>query len=234
MPPTNITVSLDMREAASALLGGSTPAAQQTGTNQAATAAANASAGALALEWPSFHNGVAAGLRLTGANGIDAERGARDKAVGRSGLSLARGGITRTWIVYNRPTTPTAAHGGLLMALGLHGHLSALAMTDIYEYLTLGHDPTTVGVLLGMAAARAGSADPAVSKMLCLHIPSLLPPPFVEMDVSAVAQTAAMAGVGLLYRGTAHRLMVEFLLAEISKRPSSDRCDDREALRARP
>ena len=49
------------------------------------------------------------------------------------------------------------------------------------------------------------------------------------MDVSAVAQTAAMAGVGLLYRGTAHRLMVEFLLAEISKRPSSDRCDDREA-----
>ena len=96
MPPTNITVSLDMREAASALLGGSTPAAQQTGTNQAATAAANASAGALALEWPSFHNGVAAGLRLTGANGIDAERGARDKAVGRSGLSLARGGITRT------------------------------------------------------------------------------------------------------------------------------------------
>ena len=52
--------------------------------------------------------------------------------------------------------------------------------------------------------------------MLCLHIPSLLPPPFVEMDVSAVAQTAAMAGVGLLYRGTAHRLMVEFLLAEVS------------------
>ena len=38
-----------------------------------------------------------------------------------------------------------------------------------------------------------------------------------------------MAGVGLLRRGTAHRLMVEFLLAEISKRPSSDRCDDREA-----
>ena len=31
--------------------------------------------------------------------------------------------------------------------LGLKkGHLSALAMTDIYEYLTIGHDPTTVCV----------------------------------------------------------------------------------------
>jgi hypothetical protein len=34
--------------------------------------------------------------------------------------------------------------------------------------------------------------------------------------VSSVAQTAAVAGVGLLYQGTAHRLMTEFLLGECS------------------
>ena len=42
--------------------------------------------------------------------------------------------------------------------------------------------------------------DPAINKMLCLHIPSLLPPPFAEMDVPAIAQTAAILGVGLLYQ----------------------------------
>jgi len=104
-----------------------------------------------------------------------------------------------------------------------------LAMTDIYEYLTLGHDPTTVGILLGMAAAKRGTADTAVSKMLCLHIPSLLPQPFAEMEVSTAAQTAAMAGIGLLYCNTAHRLMAEFLLGEITRRSHCDRARDREA-----
>lgn len=100
-----------------------------------------------------------------------------------------------------------------------------------------------------MAAAKRGSADGTVSKMLCLHLPSLLsfaevkldsltcyvvskytsalhehtinphqtthdnsPQPTQQVEVSPVAQTAAVLGVGLLYQGTAHRLMTEFLL----------------------
>jgi len=111
-----------------------------------------------------------------------------------------------------------------------------------------------------MAAYKRGTADHIISKMLCLHIPSLLsfaegesaavlllqpplllqtppPPPssspssssLLLVEVSSVAQTAAVAGVGLLYQGTAHRLMTEFLLGEIGKRPMSDRIQDREA-----
>jgi hypothetical protein len=105
--------------------------------------------------WPEFHNGVAAGLRLP--------------LVDKDGRSVSK--ITRTWIVYNRPNHGTTreaqsnsgspesqtqelshAHGGLLMALGLRGHLTALEMTDIFDYLTQGTVTTTVGVLLGMAA----------------------------------------------------------------------------------
>jgi anaphase-promoting complex subunit 1 len=105
--------------------------------------------------WPEFHNGVAAGLRLP----LEQDAG---EAISK---------ITRTWIVYNRPegnTQPQApnnsnssgnasqnlghAHGGLLMALGLRGHLTTLEMTDIFDYLTQGTVTTTVGVLLGMAA----------------------------------------------------------------------------------
>lgn len=175
-------------------------------------------AGALSL-WPKFHNGVAVGLRLQSLRSISPLTARQRKSVC----------ITRTWIVYNKPETPTPQHGGLLLALGLQQQLHVLAMTDIYEYLTLGHDPTTVGILLGMAAAKCGSCDAAVSKMLCLHIPALLPQPFAEMEVSAAAQTAAIAGIGMLYCGTAHRLMAEFLLGEIACCSRGDRMRDREA-----
>jgi anaphase-promoting complex subunit 1 len=182
--------------------------------------------------WPEFHNGVAAGLRLP-LEGEDPVSGFK---------------ITRTWIVYNKPapaahssnedgndTLPAPnqkshAHGGLLLALGLRGHLTALEMSDLYEYLTQGTVTTTVGVLLGMAANKRGTCDMSVSKMLCLHIPSLIPQHFSAIDVASPVQTAAVTGAGLLFQRSSHRMMTEFLLNEIGKRPDSDMSAfDREA-----
>jgi len=170
--------------------------------------------------WPEFHNGVAAGLRLPHAD----ETGVK---------------MTRTWIVYNRPPPASQAqadgeesntpqqrlghsHGGLLLALGLRGHLTALEMSDIYEYLTQGSVTTTVGVLLGMASNMRGSCDMAVSKMLCLHIPSLIPQHFSAIDVASTVQSAAVLSAGILFQRSNHRMMTEFLLNEIGKRPESD------------
>lgn len=70
----------------------------------------------------------------------------------------------------------------------------------------------------------------SVSKMLCLHIPSLIPQHFSSIDVSSAVQAAAVSGAGLLYQGSSHRMMTEFLLNEIGKRPSNDvNVVDREA-----
>eukprot|EP00887_Chlorella_sp_A99_P005912 scaffold29.g5912.t1 len=138
--------------------------------------------------WAEFHNGVAAGLRL------------------------APGGhqLTRTWVVYNKPAEPSYTHAGLLMALGLAGHLSCLAATDLYRYLAQArlcwcvwvweHDATIIGVLLGMAAAKRN---------------------YPELEISPLVQAAALMGVGLLFQGTAHRLMAEVLLEEIGRRPGA-------------
>ncbi|KAI5082089.1 hypothetical protein GOP47_0001832 [Adiantum capillus-veneris] len=98
--------------------------------------------------WPEYHNGVASGLRLAPC---------QDK-------------ITRTWIIFNRPEEPSFAHAGLLMSLGLQGHLRVLSATDVYRYLSQEHEATTVGILLGMAAAHRGTMDPALSKALCFKI----------------------------------------------------------------
>jgi len=48
--------------------------------------------------------------------------------------------------------------------------------------------------------------------------------------VSSAVQAAAVSGAGLLYQGSSHRMMTEFLLNEIGKRPSNDvNVVDREA-----
>ena len=47
-----------------------------------------------------------------------------------------------------------------------------------------GHEPTTVALLVGLAASRLGSADPLLSKTLCLHIPALLPAQHWDIDIS--------------------------------------------------
>ena len=177
--------------------------------------------------WPDFHNGVAAGLRLPLAK----EGGKR---------------LTRTWIVCNRPKPPPPpppaqasqppptpdpdhTYGGFLFALGLRGHLSALDKTDIVDYINKGPVTTAVGMMLGLAANKRGSCDVTIFKTLCVHIPSLLPSSFRSIDLSSSVQTAAVAGVGLLCQGSSHRLLTEFLLNEIGKRPTVDQnTDDRE------
>ena len=59
--------------------------------------------------------------------------------------------------------------------------------------------------------------DLATTKMLSIHVDALLPPTSAELDVPASVMSAALVGIGLVYQGTAHRLMTEVLLSEIGK-----------------
>ena len=147
--------------------------------------------------WGEFHNGCAAGL----------------------GLRAESGGLSRTWIGFNRSAkTSKEAHAGLLLALGLQGQLAILAPTDIYSYLAgeVGiEEVTTVAVVVGMAAAKRGSCDPSLSKMLHLHLPSRHPSSFPPLDLPSLVQAASLLSLGLLYQSTQHRLTTEMLLREM-------------------
>ena len=157
-----------------------------------------------ATAWPELHNGTASGLRFS-AEGAH---------------------IARTWIVSARPGESRDAHAGLLLGLGLRGLLPALHVTDLVHYLSMRHETTAVAILLGMSAARRGTMDATVHRMLTLHVPSLLPPAAQEVDTPPLVQTAALVGVGLLYMGSAHRRTAEcLLLAEALCRAMDDRPD---------
>ncbi|RDD40313.1 Anaphase-promoting complex subunit 1 [Trichoplax sp. H2] len=162
-------------------------------------------------DWPLFHNGVAAGISIM------------------PGLSQ----IDSTWIVYNKPQNEqsTNEHAGFLMALGLSGHLSNLKATSIHDYLSMGHSMISIGLLLGIAAAKRGTMDLAVTKMLSVHIRALLPPTSAELNISQDVQIASLIGIGLLFEGSLHRSMVKMLLIEIGRGPGPemDNCTDRES-----
>ena len=163
--------------------------------------------------WPLFHNGVAAGLKIhPNATNIDS-----------------------TWIVYNKQQQQQVEfcteHSGFLMALGLNGHLKSLAPFSMYEYLVECHESTNVGLLLGLSATHRATMDVSMTKLLSLHVETLLPPTSIELNVQQNVQVAALMGVGLVYEGTAHRHIAHALLSEIGRPPGPEmkNCVDRES-----
>ena len=163
-------------------------------------------------EWPQFHNGAAAALRI--------------RPIMRAGETC----VTRSYILFNRPATLDFSHAGWLLGLGLNGGLACLTAADLYSYLSQHHDATTVALLLGMAAVKRGTLDLTASKMLCLHLPAFLPP-HLQSEVSGMVRAAAVVGIGLVYEGSAHRLMTDVLLGEVEGRGKGrdkDKCNDAE------
>ncbi|KDR78406.1 hypothetical protein GALMADRAFT_224779 [Galerina marginata CBS 339.88] len=146
--------------------------------------------------WAEFHNGVAAGLRI----------------------SPSAVGVDSSWIAFNKPVELSPEHAGFLLALGLTGHLREMMTWSTFSYLTPKHDLTSIGVLLGMAAANVGTANQHVTKLLAVHTPAMLPTPNVDLNVSLMTQAAGLFGVGLLHLGTRNRRMAEVCLGQISRR----------------
>lgn len=146
--------------------------------------------------WAEFHNGVAAGLRIApSATGVDS-----------------------SWIAFNKPIELSPEHAGFLLALGLTGHLKEMMTWSTFSYLTPKHDLTSIGVLLGMAAANVGTSNQHVTKLLAVHTPAMLPTPNVDLNVSLMTQAAGLFGVGLVYLGTRNRRMAEVCLSQVSRK----------------
>jgi anaphase-promoting complex subunit 1 len=159
--------------------------------------------------WAWFHSGVAAGL----------------------GISKRAPGIDSSWIVFNRPVELNNRHAGLLLALGLNGHLKSMAKWLAFKYLTPKHTMTSIGLLLGLSAAHIGSMDTLVTRLLSVHVTRMLPPGAAELNLSPLTQTAGLMGIGLLYCNTQHRRMSEVMLSEIENMEIEDTAGGSEPVR---
>lgn len=150
--------------------------------------------------WAYFHAGVSAGLQV-----------ARDAQ-----------NIDTSWLVLNKPEHLGIRHAGLLLGLGLNGHLKKMARWLAFQYLTSKHTMTSVGLLLGLSASNLGSQDSLVTRLISVHVTKLLPPGAAQLNISPLTQTAGILGIGLLYCNTQHRRMSEVMLSEIENVDSND------------
>ncbi|KAF1920633.1 hypothetical protein BDU57DRAFT_584000 [Ampelomyces quisqualis] len=150
-----------------------------------------------------------------------------------AGLSISRDaqGIDTSWIMYNKPPELTNKHAGLLLGLGLNGHLRTIAKWLSFKYLTPKHTMTSVGLLLGLSASFMGTMDTLVTRLLSVHVTRMLPPGAAELNLSPYTQTTGLMGIGLLYYNTQHRRMSEVMLSEIEHVDIPDPSEPPDSLR---
>lgn len=149
------------------------------------------------------------------------------------GLTISKDakGIDNSWVVFNKPADLTNKHAGLMLGLGLNGHLKKLAKWQAFKYLTTKHTMTTVGLLLGFSASYLGTMDTLVTRMISIHVTKMLPVGAAELNNSPLVQTTGLMGIGLLYCGTQHRRMSEIMLSEIEYIELTDPSEPPDALR---
>ena len=129
--------------------------------------------------WAEFHNGVAAGLRIAPSGSkvssilfsvvsFSLPSTFFSSLISPSHTLSSSPQLDSTWILSNRSSVPPSStpqgednthrnsthHAGVLLALGLTGHLTALMEYELFEYLQDKHELTTIAVLLGITAAR--------------------------------------------------------------------------------
>lgn len=143
--------------------------------------------------WSWFHAGVSAGLQI----------------------SRHAEGIDTSWIMFNKPAELNNRHAGLLLGLGLNGHLKSIAKWLAFKHLTPKHTMSSIGLLLGLSAAYIGTMDTLVTRLLSVHITRMLPPGAAELNLSPLTQTTGLMGIGLLYHNSQHRRMSEVMLSEV-------------------
>lgn len=97
---------------------------------------------------------MAAGLKITPYNSSRSkqqQQGQQAGAGSSGGMASSREGngsesLSESWLPHSKPSVPNYAHAGVLLALGLNGHLSRLSWTDLYRCVgCLGAESTDSG-----------------------------------------------------------------------------------------
>ncbi|KAM0747870.1 hypothetical protein T439DRAFT_305034 [Meredithblackwellia eburnea MCA 4105] len=153
------------------------------------------------FEWPEFHSGVAAALQQQSSTS--------------SAHLFSSYALDSSQISFNKPADLDARHAGYLFGLGLTGRIGAMVFNQAYEYLKVKHDPTSIGLLLGLSVTYLGTGDSKVTSLLSVHLAALHPPNASPLNVSGMTQAAGLVGLGLLYLGTQRRTLSDIMVREL-------------------
>ncbi|RCH98868.1 Anaphase-promoting complex subunit 1, partial [Rhizopus stolonifer] len=151
------------------------------------------------LHWPQFHNGVAAGLRISPNNYVN-----------------------DSWISFCHPGELEPQHGGMLLAMGLNGILKRLTLEYWYHIIRQSCSLVSVGFIMGIAAAYRGTEDKKVTKLLSAYIPALLERDVAPFNQSNLILASSLLGLGLLHMNSCDKKMATVMLQEIGRYVTHD------------
>lgn len=104
--------------------------------------------------WCEFHNGVAAGIKVAPRRNKrlankqqrlqqgHQQRHQQQYPAGSDGCSFGRdvdpeNPLADAWLPHSKPAVPNYAHAGVLLALGLTGHLDRLSWAELYRSVAM-------------------------------------------------------------------------------------------------
>ncbi|TIB13013.1 hypothetical protein E3P89_01390 [Wallemia ichthyophaga] len=145
-------------------------------------------------EWGEFSNGVASALKLNEQLTVD-----------------------ESWIMLNKPSknVMSARHSGLMLGLGMNGHLRSMWLGHVQKFLEPKNEFMTIGTMLGVAISYAGDPPERLIGAFSLHVPAILPNHQLEFNLSGLTQAAGLFSLGVAHLGTRQRRQAEILLGEI-------------------
>ena len=166
------------------------------------------------INWASFHNGVAAGLRCSGKN---LENFDKDSL--------------RTWIDYQGSDYSRYDRAGLLFSLGLQGLFDCFTIADIFYNLKTCDDARIIATLLGLATSKKPRKrvhmDDISIKAFNIHL-RFNYNESAEVQITRIVQSAAMVGLGIYLKGMAKKSNSEIMLSQIEAKPINENNKDRE------
>lgn len=151
------------------------------------------------LDWPQFHLGTAAGLSLSLNHDVD-----------------------ESWINFCMPPELKPQHGGFLLGLGLIGKLRQLPLNQWIAYVGCNSELTRAGFVLGICAAYVGSKHPKLTKLLAIHIPSLLPENSPALKDTILLQATCLMGIGLVHVESGDRTLCAAMINEMERYAAGD------------
>ncbi|KAG1139751.1 hypothetical protein G6F38_009611 [Rhizopus arrhizus] len=146
------------------------------------------------LLWPNFHNGVASSLRISPRNEVDG-----------------------SWIDFCNAKELTPEHGGMLLGMGLLGVLKTLPLAHWFRFISHPCEQVSLGFILGASVNYRGTKHIKVTKVLAVHIPSLLPAGSNPFEHTTRIIATSILGMGLVYMKSCDRLMATAMLQELEK-----------------
>ncbi|KAI0984626.1 hypothetical protein GJ496_003534 [Pomphorhynchus laevis] len=147
------------------------------------------------MNWPKFHNSIAAALALHPS---------------------VRPSMIDNVLTGNVSFSTLTESAGFMLGIGLNGGLKNPSPVSVFSVVVQCDEMCTACLLLGLGVSNHHSCSATLTRLMAIHVRSMILPTQAELEIQFLSQLAAMLGLGFLYAESYDERIAEVLLGEIT------------------